>query len=169
MIKDFNISLKSSRFQAGFTLVELLVVIALIAILGVVAIAAINPAAKIQSATDARAVANVQALGKAFEACIADEMSDTTNPISAAVATNSCCGAAAAGACVSTGLSTNNYGYATGFPTGVTVTRGPAAGTAICISQAMGTGTAPNNNTKYVVGGGTITKLTAVCSAVSGT
>ncbi|MCX6783484.1 MAG: prepilin-type N-terminal cleavage/methylation domain-containing protein, partial [candidate division WWE3 bacterium] len=60
--------------EGGFTLVELLVVIALIAILGVVAIAAINPAAKIQSATDARAVANVESLGKAYESCVADKM-----------------------------------------------------------------------------------------------
>ena len=87
--------------QKGFTLVELLVVIAIIAILGVVAIASINPVAKINSAKDNQALANVQQISKALEACLADRIA--TAGVTAAVATDNCCGTAVANAaCVST-------------------------------------------------------------------
>lgn len=144
--------------QKGFTLVELLVVIAIIAILGVVAIAAINPAAKINAAKDAQSLANVQQLSKAFEACLADRM---TAGVTQAVATDNCCGSAAVGACTSStsvGLGLYNYGFTSGWPTGVAVNRNAAGGTAICISQQRGTDT---NYNKYIVGGGTVNTAAA--------
>jgi type IV pilus assembly protein PilA len=146
--------------QKGFTLVELLVVIAIIAILGVVAIAAINPVAKINSAKDNQALANVQQISKALEACLADRMA--TAGVTAAVATDNCCGTAVANAaCVSTaaaGLGLYGYGFTQGWPTGVTANRGAAAGTAICAAQQRGSDT---NYVKYVVGGGTVNTASA--------
>ena len=156
--------------QSGFTLVELLVVIAIIAVLGVVAIAAINPAARINSAKDQQALANVQSIGKAMEACLTDRMTGTPARTQAQ-ATDDCCGAAVAGACTSTtavGLGFYGYGFNSGtWPTGIAVTRGPAAGSAICISQLRGSDALYD---KYLAGGGTVSiTAAAACSAVSGT
>ncbi|MCX6783526.1 MAG: prepilin-type N-terminal cleavage/methylation domain-containing protein [candidate division WWE3 bacterium] len=161
------------KFRNGFTLVELLVVIALIAILGVVAIAAINPSAKINSATDAKAMANVETLGKTMESCVADRL---TAGQTKAQSITDCCGADGSTVplqtCTSSGslgsgigVANYGYGYSSGFITlGLTINRSVAGGTGLCISQTQGTGTSPNNNTKYVLGGGTLVKNQPVCS-----
>jgi|GEM_PF-1185331 len=155
--------------QSGFTLVELLVVIAIIAILGVVAIAAINPAARINAAKDNQALANVQQIGKAFEACLADKMS--TGSLTQAAAVTACCtdpGTTAPYSCTSSatvGLGLAGYGYASGFPTGVTVNRTASTSTTptICVSQVRGSNT---NRAKYVTSGGTVViNATTSCTA----
>lgn len=152
--------------QKGFTLVELLVVIAIIAVLGIVAIAAINPAAKIAAAKDAQAIANVQQISKAFEACLADRVvaGDTQSK-----AVDNCCGLNAAGACVpnqttvancaagtsltSCGLSPLGYGFASGWPSGIAVNRAAAGALTVCVSQGRASDT---NYDKYITGGGTV-------------
>ena len=155
---------KSSK-DFGFTLVELLVVIAIVAILGVVAVAAINPVAKINSSKDSRAYANVQTISKALEHCLLDRVAaGRTYP----QATDDCCGTAVANAaCTSSsvgpvGLNTYGYGFGNGWPTGVVINRSAAGGTAICISQQRGSDT---NYTKYIQGGGTISNNAAAACA----
>jgi len=56
----------------GFTLVELLVVIGIVAIISTVAVIAINPAARINSAKDAKASTNVKQIGSMLESCVSD-------------------------------------------------------------------------------------------------
>jgi len=64
--------------QKGFTLIELLVVIALIGILMAIVVVGINPAARIDDAEDSRAQANVRSVASGMEACITDNLGDTT-------------------------------------------------------------------------------------------
>jgi type IV pilus assembly protein PilA len=69
--------LKSHLSNAkGFTLVELLIVIAIIAILVLIVIIAINPIQRIQDATDRTATSNVRSVATAVEGCL-------TNPTNA--------------------------------------------------------------------------------------
>lgn len=150
------------KFSKGFTLVELLVVIAIVAILAVAAVAAINPVARINSSKDAKAYANVQTISKALEHCMLDRVATgRTYP----QASDDCCGSAAVGACTSSaaaGLGLYNYGFVGGFPTGVAVNRGAAGGKAICVSQQRGSDT---NYTKYIQGGGTVANNAAAACA----
>lgn len=170
-----HLPLKRTNIR-GFTLVELLVVIAIVAILGIAAIAALNPAAKINSARDSQAYANIQIVSKAFENCKLDR---TVAGSSTGVATDECCGATVAGNCLSSnavvagcaappcGLAKFGYGFSNGFPSNVAVTRGPAGGGALCISQARASDT---NYDKYLIGGSKIdTAAAAACSATTGT
>ena len=60
--------LKDSK---GFTLVELLIVIAIIAILVLIVIVAINPLQRIHDATDQQASSDVRSVASAVEGCIA--------------------------------------------------------------------------------------------------
>jgi len=166
--------------QSGFTLVELLVVIAIIAVLGVVAIVAINPATRINAAKDNQALANVQSIGKAFEACLADKMITGST---AQASYNACCGSGGvaangvtpgainvAGLCasgVAVGLGFSGYGYQSGWPATVAVNRSAwvvSTNTAtICVSQVRGSDT---RFVKYVTGGGTVsTSATATCTS----
>ena len=64
--------------RQGFTLIELLVVIALIGILMAIVVVGINPAARIDDAEDAQAQANVRSVASGMEACITDNLGDTT-------------------------------------------------------------------------------------------
>jgi len=155
--------LTAFKNKEGFTLVELLVVIAIIAILGVVAIAAINPAARINAAKDNQALANVRQIGGMLESCVADRMlsgdSDT-------LAVTNCCGLipAAAGDCVSDsthGLGLYKYGFASGYPTAVKVMRGASGTKLLCVSQQNGSN---SNYTKYNIGGGNANTNTTVCN-----
>ena len=147
--------------QKGFTLVELLVVIAIIAILGVVAIAAINPIAKINAANDAKAMANVTEIGKAFEACLTEKMSVGGLTTQSAAADACCLTGGAAGTCLGSTLNTAGYGFAGGWA-GATVNR--SATGVVCASQAGGT---TGYLAKYVTGtGNVVTSGTACASGV---
>lgn len=61
---------KFLKKQKGFTLVELLIVIAIIAILVVIVIIAINPVQRIRDANDRRAASNVRSVATAIEGCL---------------------------------------------------------------------------------------------------
>jgi prepilin-type N-terminal cleavage/methylation domain-containing protein len=159
MISDINT--RKQNCSRGFTLVEILVVIAILAILLTLVVVAINPAARINASKDAQALANVSQLGKSFEACINDRM--TLAGRSAAGATDDCCGRATndAGDCVSDathGLALYNYGYAGGFPIMTHVNRGAAGTTGICIDERRGS---DNNYVGFTVGGGTLNTASA--------
>ncbi|MEX0621596.1 MAG: prepilin-type N-terminal cleavage/methylation domain-containing protein [Candidatus Woykebacteria bacterium] len=67
MIEKLKSRLSTSK---GFTLVELLIVIAIIAILVLIVIIAINPIQRIQDATDRTAESNVRAVATAVEGCL---------------------------------------------------------------------------------------------------
>ncbi len=62
----------------GFTLIEILVVIAIIAILMGALFVGINPAARINEAKDARAKMDVAQLGSSLEACLTKSEGDET-------------------------------------------------------------------------------------------
>jgi len=145
----------NKNLSAGFTLVELLVVIAIIAILASVVIVSINPRENINKSKDSQAIANVNQISLSFEACITSRIAaDRTEP----EATDDCCGATEAGPCVSDathGLSIYKYGSGGGFPIEMTVNRGAAGTTFICMSQKRGT---DDIYVAYGVGDGTLTR-----------
>ncbi|OGY23414.1 MAG: hypothetical protein A2172_04260 [Candidatus Woykebacteria bacterium RBG_13_40_15] len=61
---------KFLKKQKGFTLVELLIVIAIIAILVVIVIIAINPIERLNDARDRTAASNVRATGTLIATCV---------------------------------------------------------------------------------------------------
>lgn len=67
MVEKLRSHLRKTR---GFTLVELLIVIAIIAILVLIVIIAINPIQRIQDATDRTAESNVRSVATAVEGCL---------------------------------------------------------------------------------------------------
>jgi len=145
----------SKSHSAGFTLVELLVVIAIIAILASVVIVSINPRENISKSKDSQAIANVNQISLSFEACITSRIADDRTELQA---TDDCCGATEAGPCVSNstrGLAIYKYGSGGGFPIEMTVNRGAAGTTFICMSQKRGS---DDTYVAYGVGDGTLTR-----------
>jgi prepilin-type N-terminal cleavage/methylation domain-containing protein len=57
--------------KKGFTLIELMVVVAIIAILVIIVIVAINPAQRVNDSSDRRAASNVRAGGTLIATCVA--------------------------------------------------------------------------------------------------
>ena len=80
MIEKLRSHLRKSK---GFTLVELLVVIAIIAILVLIVIVAINPAERINDARDKAAESDVRSTASAMEACLAwvDPITNVQNTV----------------------------------------------------------------------------------------
>ena len=140
---------------AGFTLVEILVVIAIIAILAAIVIVSINPRENINKSKDSQAIANVNQLSLSFEACITSRLAaDRTE----AEATDDCCGATDVGSCVcdaTHGLAIYKYGSGGGFPPEMIVNRGAAGGTNICMAQKRGS---DDTYVAYGVGDGGLTR-----------
>jgi prepilin-type N-terminal cleavage/methylation domain-containing protein len=62
--------------EKGFTLVELLIVIAIIAILVIIALIAIDPIQRIHDANDRAAASDVRQVATAFEGCVARNNAD---------------------------------------------------------------------------------------------
>ena len=79
MIERLRSHLKRTR---GFTLVELLIVIAIIAILVLLVIVAINPLERIRDANDRRAQNEARQGGSAVAACITKELAKGASPFS---------------------------------------------------------------------------------------
>ncbi|OGY22239.1 MAG: hypothetical protein A2126_04790 [Candidatus Woykebacteria bacterium GWB1_45_5] len=76
MIEKLRSHLRKSK---GFTLVELLIVIAIIAILVVIVIIAINPIERLNDASDRRAASNVRATGTLIATCITQSLATGGN------------------------------------------------------------------------------------------
>jgi type II secretion system protein G len=58
---------RTSKDSAGFTLIELMIVIGLISILSIIALTAVNPVAQFQKSTDARKKSDLSQIQKALE------------------------------------------------------------------------------------------------------
>src|SRR3989344_886998 len=71
-------NIKRSQSEKGFTLIEILVVIAIIAILAAIVIVAINPAKRFQDARNSQRRANVEAILGAIQQNIIDNKGITT-------------------------------------------------------------------------------------------
>ncbi len=91
----------------GFTLVELLVVVAIIGLLAVAVIVAINPAAKISATKTAQAKRDTKVAAEAIERCITSYL--IANPTATeATAIDNCDTAALLGITVGTGQTLNS-------------------------------------------------------------
>jgi len=72
MEKLYKKAIGEGRKEGGFTLVELLVVVAIIAVLAGVVIVAINPAALLQKSRDATRLQDIENMHKALSLALAD-------------------------------------------------------------------------------------------------
>jgi prepilin-type N-terminal cleavage/methylation domain-containing protein len=70
--------MQSNRGQKGFTLIEVLVVIAIIAILAAIVLVAINPAKRFQDARNSQRKANVESILSAIQQNMIDNKGITT-------------------------------------------------------------------------------------------
>lgn len=97
-------SILNRKKSKGFTLVELLIVIAIIAILVLLVIVALDPLERIRDAQDRNAQNSVRQAATAIAACITKELGDgvAAGTVFSATEANSPCGSAA-------NLATNSY------------------------------------------------------------
>lgn len=77
-IKKLKFNVLPAR-QWGFTLVELLVVVALISLLAVAVIVAVNPAQRLRDTKTAAAKRDVKVVAEAIERCITEYLVDNTS------------------------------------------------------------------------------------------
>lgn len=104
--------------EFGFTLIELIVVIAIIGVIVTIAIVAIDPTARINASYDRTAQSNVRSTGTLISTCVTNELSFTPpQPYEP-------CGTA--------GVPLTNYGV---VPAGVVIDQGFASGdNDVCVS-----------------------------------
>jgi len=95
--------MKMAYSRSGFTLIEMLIVLAVIAILAAITIAAISPSRQISSAKSAKHDSNTRALHNAVSEYIIDNwtLPDATIPVGSANALPICKYGATASGCVS--------------------------------------------------------------------
>ncbi len=85
---------KKSNARLGFTLIEVLIVVALLAILAVVALLALNPAAAQDRARDASRLKDMTTWQSIVEQYVADNPTATVNAVSTANGGANACGTA---------------------------------------------------------------------------
>lgn len=110
------IKILSAKKVGGFTLVELLLVIAIIAILAAIVIIAINPARQLAQANNAQRRVNVNTILNAVN----QYMIDNRGAIPSAVTTSSreiCMTGTSSSACTNLSVLTNNELYLVSIPT----------------------------------------------------
>ncbi len=88
-IKKLKFNVLPAR-QRGFTLVELLVVVAIISLLAVAVIVAINPAARLRDAKTAAAKRDVKVVAEAIERCITEYLVANVTATTEAAAITAC-------------------------------------------------------------------------------
>ena len=130
--------------KKGFTLIEMLVVIAIIAIVSGVVIVGINPAKRIADAQDSKARQDVRSVASAIEACLS--WADPS-PAAGNASTNfvQACGLAGGGqltvtpaaGCVPTAAVACGGPFARAVPTAVTISNN---GTYACANEQGATG-----------------------------
>lgn len=144
MTSKLRSHLKKTR---GFTLVELLIVIAIIAILVLIVIVAINPIQRIHDTNDRRAESDVKSVAQVVEGCLA--YTEPTTGITNTVAQCDSAGDLTAAA-------TPGGPWSRNVPATVTV---GAAGGVISVSAPGGTG----HNACYNTTTGTVVHTVGAC------
>ncbi len=155
-MKDTNSTLRFHPFfqlfysQKGFTLIEILIVVALLAILAVVALLALNPAAAQDRARDASRLKDMTTWQSVVEQFVTDNPTATVNAISTANGGSNACGTAG-------WFGSDVCNYATRLP----VDQSNKSTNYILTSGVATTG---NVNYQIIIGGG----LYRICARLQG-
>ena len=121
--KSMNLS-KNKKFAKGFTLIEILLVVAILSVLLVVVFAALNPAQRLADTRDARRWNDVNQILTALHECIIDNDLTTcglSNPLALSQIGSCSSGGAtlctgAAAACIDLDADTDLDSYLSSFP-----------------------------------------------------
>jgi prepilin-type N-terminal cleavage/methylation domain-containing protein len=107
-MKFKNLTLRLHSGKAGFTLIELIIVIAIIALLAAATFVAVNPAKRIGDANNAQRWSDVSAVADAWATYIADNTgtaaTTVTNGVTYAIATTTKAHSATCGATTTTAI-----------------------------------------------------------------
>lgn len=116
-----------NSLKKGFTLIEVLLVIAIIAILAAIVIIAINPARQIAQSNNAQRRSNVNAIVNAISQYQVDNRGTVPATITT-VATDICQTGVTSTACIDLSVLTTNQTYIGSLPTDPTSSTSPSTG-----------------------------------------